>query len=120
MAVVYCGSYRQREKLGEGSFGAVYKATKDAHNYALKVVNDTDENALNEVEILRKVQHRGIVTYFESFMHRGRLCIVMEFANVGTATDHVRKYRPDSPGWWCRRVKWLMRHRAPELMWALA
>jgi len=93
------GSYRRREKLGEGSFGAVYKATKGSQNFALKVVNDTDDNALNEVEILRKVQHRGIVTYFESFMHRGRLCIVMEFANVGTATDHVRKYKPTSPGW---------------------
>jgi len=96
---VICGSYRRREKLGEGAFGAVYKASKGANNYALKVVNDTDDNALNEVEILRKVQHRGIVTYFESFMYKGRLCIVMEFANVGTATDHVRKYKETSPGW---------------------
>jgi len=99
MANVLCGGYTKREKLGEGSFGAVFKATKGSKNFALKVVSDTDEGAINEVEILRKVKHPGIVTYFESFMHRGRLCIVMEFANIGTATDHVRKYKPSSPGW---------------------
>ena len=68
-----CGNYRRREKLGEGSFGAVFKATKDAQNFALKLVYDIDENALNEVDILRKVQHRGIVQYFESFMYKGKL-----------------------------------------------
>ena len=98
MALEFCGSYRRREKLGEGSFGAVYKATKGAHNYALKVVSHTDENALNEVDILRKVEHRGIVKYYESFMDRGRLCIVMEWASVGTATDHVRKFKANTPG----------------------
>ena len=93
------GSYLGRKKLGAGAFGAVYKATKDGKNYALKVVENTDKDALNEVEILRKVSHRRIVTCYDAFIVRGKLCIAMELADMGTLTDYVGKYKPSDPSW---------------------
>jgi serine/threonine protein kinase len=66
MAGSHCGAYRLRQKLGKGNFGEVYKATKDSKRFALKFVGDTDEGASNEVRILRKVKHEGIVKYFEA------------------------------------------------------
>jgi serine/threonine protein kinase len=100
-SLTYYGDYRKGEMLGEGSFGSVYKVTKNfaMETYALKVVNWIHKDARNEVEILRKVEHIGIVSYIEHFIHGGRLCIVMEFSDVGTVDNVVQKFKYTSRRW---------------------
>ena len=45
----------------------------------------------DEVEILRKFHHKGIVKYLTSFTNpRGSLCIVMEFCDYGSLTKKAR------------------------------
>ena len=110
MATAECfGAYVVDKPLGEGSFGAVFKVKKDNNNYALKVVKDTDKDALNEVTILRSVQHRNIITYYESFLHEGRLCIVMELATKGTLTACMQDHG--------KSEKWLSSIGAEYNLW---
>ena len=79
--------YELISKLGEGHFGVVYKARKDGDYYAVKEVNNINDRALQEIEILEDVEHDNIVEYFEHFIKDGELAIVMEYANKGTMFD---------------------------------
>ena len=48
--------------------------------------------SLKEAVILRSLAHPNIVSYVESFVHDGRLCIVQEFAD-GTKYNNVICFR---------------------------
>ena len=90
------------QKLGEGSFGMVYKVKRlsDGIEYAMKKVrmnmlNEKEkENAVNEVRILASLQDPYIVSYKEAFFDEGSncLCIVMEFASGGDIQKKVNDY----------------------------
>ena len=74
-------------KLGEGSFGSVYKAKRisDGHLYAIKRVKiigmkqRDKNNALKEVNILAAIDSPNIVNYKEAYFNEysGELCTVM-------------------------------------------
>ncbi|CAK70029.1 unnamed protein product (macronuclear) [Paramecium tetraurelia] len=78
-------------KLGEGSFGQVYKVRRkaDKQTYVMKQINISKMNArmkneaLNEASILAKLDSSYIVKYYESFIDKQLLCIVMEFCEGG-------------------------------------
>ena len=59
--------YRVRQKLGEGAFGVVYKATNDrtSKEYALKYVlcvNQSEiRNAIREVQTLNQINHENVI-----------------------------------------------------------
>lgn len=38
---------------------------------------------LNEVKLLRSLDHPNIISYYDSFVHHNKLCIVMEYAENG-------------------------------------
>ena len=42
--------------------------------------------------MLKTIEHRHIVKYIDSFIIKGRLHIVMEYCDIGTFTDLVRKH----------------------------
>lgn len=100
--------YRILEKIGQGEYGIVYKV-RHKHTdevYALKKINITNLTekekiqAFKEVKLLRKLDHKHIIRYFESFLSADNLYIVMEYAEKGdlaTAMQHKRnlnqKYR---------------------------
>ena len=74
------------EKLGEGSFGRVYKACIEELLVAVKIVpvaQDTGE-VTREIETLRRCQSPDIVQYYGSLQRGGELWIVMEFC-VGSS-----------------------------------
>ena len=77
-------SYEIKRSLGEGSFGEVFLAKKDGRCYAIKKVRDTDPTARQEINILSSVTHPFIIKYFDHFMERGMMCIVLEYADKGT------------------------------------
>ena len=88
--------------LGEGSFGRVWKIRnpdKDQRREnpfaALKVIKAPDSSAQDEVELMKTMEHRNIIKFINSFMHEGRLNIVMEYCDLGTFTDLFRKHKTD-------------------------
>lgn len=67
--------YTVKEKIGEGTYGVVYKAEDNLHNNRLvalkKIRLESEEEgipstAIREVSILRELKHENIVQYKET------------------------------------------------------
>ena len=79
-------------ELGRGSYGVVYKvkAKKDDGNiYALKTIPmkhmklKHQREALQEMLLLKKLEHPNIIRYYASFIESDSLHILMEYAGGG-------------------------------------
>lgn len=79
------------QKLGEGSYGAVYKATEKSTGeiHAIKIVNiDSDfDGIMKEITILKSCTSPHIVSYHGSYRHGDDLWIVMEYCGGGSVSD---------------------------------
>lgn len=89
------------QELGRGSFGVVHKAVslRDGQTYCIKKINVTNmspkhqREALQEVSILKKLDHPNIIKYYSNFMEDECVCIVMEFAEGGDLQKLIRGNR---------------------------
>jgi len=82
------------EKLGEGSYGAVWKAIhiKSGTVTAIKrvaVENDLEE-ILNEIKIMKQCRSPYIISYYGSYFKENELWIVMEYCGAGSVSDLMR------------------------------
>jgi serine/threonine protein kinase len=86
------------EKLGQGSYGAVWRAVhkQSGAAVALKIVELEDEDLeideiIAEVKIMQKLDHTYVIRYFGSYMVRDEfLYIAMEFCESGSILDLMR------------------------------
>ncbi|CAF0759171.1 unnamed protein product [Brachionus calyciflorus] len=76
--------------IGIGAFGKIYKV-KNIHNdqiAAMKVIQITKEFDLDEliieIDILRKCNHKNIISYYESFLHEKKIYIILEYCSLGS------------------------------------
>lgn len=79
------------EKLGEGSYGAVFKAMdlRDESIVALKVIpveNDVSE-LFDEINMLKQCESPYIVGYKGSYLKDSNVWIAMEFCGAGSVSD---------------------------------
>jgi serine/threonine protein kinase len=94
--------YELLRLLGEGSFGAVYKAEhrESKATVAVKVIangssSSDEEKIKSEIDILSRCDSPYIVGYFECFISPpqatkpGEMWIVMEFCEGGSVTDLI-------------------------------
>ena len=90
--------YELLKKIGEGTYGTVYKAKrkKDSKLVVVKQIgmsksSKTEQReAQNEAKILKSLNHRYVVRYHDSFLETGKLNIVMEYCAGGsTASEQV-------------------------------
>lgn len=81
------GRFRSLKKIGEGTYGVVYKAihTRDNVKCALKMIRtDRDEEGipstcLREISCIKDLQHDNIVTLFDIIYANNKLYMVFEF-----------------------------------------
>eukprot|EP00658_Telonema_sp_P-2_P046262 TRINITY_DN3437_c0_g2_i2.p1 TRINITY_DN3437_c0_g2~~TRINITY_DN3437_c0_g2_i2.p1 ORF type:complete len:286 (+),score=63.33 TRINITY_DN3437_c0_g2_i2:229-1086(+) len=94
--------YREIKLLGRGGFGEAWlvKDKKDSRQYCVKKVNVSRmkpkeiKEAMNEISVLSVLtKHPCIVTYRESFLYQGWLCILMDFAEGGDLHDAVKQMK---------------------------
>ena len=85
-----------RHVLGKGAFGKVYKGTDKKNpefKVAIKVLNKDKMSSkdlatvMDEVDLLRKVDHPNIVEYFETYDDKHYLYLVMELCTGGELFD---------------------------------
>lgn len=81
-------------KVGEGSYGAVYKALdkSDSMIVAVKILNLQHEDSniadlQKEINILKQCTSPYIVAYKGSFVKESNLWIVMEYCGAGSLSD---------------------------------
>jgi NIMA (never in mitosis gene a)-related kinase len=82
-----------QKKIGEGSFGSVYRAsnlstgeTVAIKKIKLSAANRAEiKNVAHEVRVLCSIDHRHVVSYKGSFWDKGQthICIVMEYLGGG-------------------------------------
>ena len=92
--------YTLKEKIGEGSFGEVYLASKKGENraYAVKVIDyKFKRNAMkylnNEINILKDANHPNILKCFEIKETSEKIYIITEYYNGGTLENFLEKYK---------------------------
>lgn len=84
--------YKRLKVIGRGAFGKAY-LVQDTEADMLVVVKQVDtggmdekerNEAVKEAQVLKKMVHPNVIAFQEVFMTRkGRLCIVMEYADGG-------------------------------------
>ncbi|XP_063036847.1 serine/threonine-protein kinase PAK 1-like [Melospiza melodia melodia] len=90
------GKYTAFEELGQGGFGAIYKAldTSSGQQVAIKIMSleeeMSEELAANEILAMRDNRSPNIVTYLDSYLVDAELWLAMEFMDGGTLFDVLR------------------------------
>uniref|UniRef100_UPI00358E24E1 cyclin-dependent kinase-like 1 isoform X2 n=1 Tax=Myxine glutinosa TaxID=7769 RepID=UPI00358E24E1 len=91
--------YHKLEKIGEGSYGVVFKcrSRESGHLVAVKRFMDSEEDplirkiALREVRMLKQLKHVNLVTLLEVFRRKRRVHLVFEFCER-TVLDELERY----------------------------
>lgn len=92
--------YELGEEIGRGAFGQVFKATcvKDGSVVAIKQISlsgmspDRLVDIMQEIDLLKKLNHENIVKYIESFKTRSHLHIVLEYMEQGALSQLKDKW----------------------------
>ena len=83
------------KKLGEGSFGKVFKVRSKINNkvYAMKQINISEirnkkgerayELTINETKFLEELSHPHIIKYYKNFIEGNYLYIIIEYSANG-------------------------------------
>ena len=88
--------YEVGKKLGEGGFGAVYEARRknDGHAVALKIMLSNVavqplavEKFMREVENMKQLQHKNLVSLYEHGQVMSAFYFTMELCEGGSAAD---------------------------------
>ena len=90
--------YKKLDLLGEGSFGSVYRVQNKYTEqiYAMKVINKSSPNSqgeekeiLNEVNILKIMDHPGILKIYEFYSNENSYSIINELCQGGDLFQHL-------------------------------
>ena len=99
--------YRIEGQLGSGTYGKVYKVRRlsDDAILVLKQVSlrnlsaREQEEALNESRLMATVEHHPrVIRYHESFMQKGYLNIIMDYAEGGDLAEVIERKRAEGGG----------------------
>ena len=94
--------YDNLKKMGKGTFGTVYKVMHKQSGAirAMKVISKkklkygfTDEDILQEINVLTKLEHPHIIRIFEFYNYNKNYYIINEFCNEGDLSDKLSKIR---------------------------
>lgn len=102
--------------LGRGSFGIVYlvKQRYLSRYFAMKVIKksptkakEEEENLMNEVDILRKLDHPNIVKITDFYSLKTEYNIITEYCQEGELFDEIKAQSPFSEAmaaWYLRQI----------------
>jgi len=94
-------NYEIIKRLGEGSYGTVdkvlHKQTKAIR--AMKKINkknatSTEAEIINEIEMLKKLDHLNLVKIYEFYNTDNDYCIITDFCKDGELFDKIQQHGP--------------------------
>ena len=87
--------YRNLRKIGQGASGGVYTAHQINTNSLvavkqMKLASQPKKDlVINEILAMKESNHKNIVDYVDSFLHKGNLWIIMEYMNGCSLMDVI-------------------------------
>lgn len=61
------------------------------------IIEDKDKSEQtqnqNEINVFTRLNHKNIIKYYDNFIHKGKLCIVMEYAEKGDLTRIIKEHK---------------------------
>ena len=110
--------YDTLKVLGEGSFGKVFKVIHRKNGFirAMKVINkkfagvneEKQSKLINEINIMKKLDHPNILKVYEYFNTEKKLYIVTELCTGGELFDRILKMKYFSEKTVCHIMKQLL------------
>ncbi|KAJ8924077.1 hypothetical protein NQ315_006858 [Exocentrus adspersus] len=105
--------YEKISKLGEGSYGIVYKCrNRDTGEIvAIKKFAESEDDplirkiALREIRLLKNLKHPNLVNLIEVFRRKRRLHLVFEFCER-TVLNELERYPRGCPELLCQQIIW--------------
>ncbi|KAL0489965.1 3-phosphoinositide dependent protein kinase, partial [Acrasis kona] len=84
------------DTIGEGSYSRVLSAHNKStgEKYAVKVVSVTHQETVQEVEILRNINHPNIANFIGSYVDKEELYIILELCQERCMFDYVMEKGP--------------------------
>ena len=107
-------NYKRIKVIGQGSFGIVYlvkhKLLKTL--FAMKIIqktniNEKDEDVMNEINILRKMDHQNIVKIHDFYITINEYILVTENCPEGELFYEIKKHAPFNEaltGWYMKQI----------------
>ncbi len=94
--------YKKLQILGEGSFATVYEAQNRITDImrAMKIIKKDKYNSgneleiINEVNILKTMDHPNIVKIFEFYSNENNYSIIMEYCKGGKLSNEIKNLAP--------------------------
>lgn len=93
-------AFKKLRDIGSGSYGkAVLVSDGKGKELVMKQIdisrmgNRERSDAINEVKVLSQLKHPYIVSYHQSFIEGGTLCIVMDYAESGDLSNLISNTR---------------------------
>ena len=98
------GGYTIMELIGKGGFGSVYKVKLGNLYFAMKEValeekeikklkmvknQKNEENLINEIDILKDLDHPNIIRYYTSFFEKDKVYILMELIEGVNLAEYI-------------------------------
>eukprot|EP00899_Mesostigma_viride_P019612 jgi/Mesvir1/27652/Mv07379-RA.3 len=91
--------YQELQVIGRGSFGTATLVRRKEDNALLVVkklftadlLQKERDAAMNEVAVLKSMNHPNIIGYYESYESQDALCIVTEFCEEGTLAGYIQR-----------------------------
>ena len=107
--------YYKIKLLGEGSFGKVFlaKNKKLNMNFAMKIIKKAfsdiqeDEKIMNEINILRKLDHPNILKINDFYLTKDEYIIITEFCPEGELFYEIKNFAPFDEalaGWYMKQI----------------
>ncbi|KAG1671969.1 hypothetical protein FOA52_013341 [Chlamydomonas sp. UWO 241] len=93
--------FKVMDKIGSGSYGVVFKVLRKADRmvYAMKEIDlagmsrKEQEECIRETRVLSSLDSDFIIKYYDSFLERGKLYIITEYAGNGNLHDFIKKQK---------------------------
>ena len=59
-----------------------------------RIIFDTKDTTtnMNEIEIFKQLNHPNLIQYYNSFIHKNKLCIIMEYADGGDLSSKIETH----------------------------
>ena len=98
--IISINGYEVIERIGVGSYGRVYKVSKNNKFYVLKEIPlnlssaaDKINSVQNEADILSSLDNKYVVKFYKSFKKNQNIYIIMEYCDNGDLCTFLNKIK---------------------------